>query len=92
LRDASGSNEVYALIEYGSDLITGGLFQMSGATPIDQLARWNGGSWSEFGGGAGNAGTAYFTDMIEFNGDLIVAGRFTSMGGQAVNHIARWDD
>lgn len=70
------------------DLVAGGDFTMLGdGTPMSRLARWNGSSWSQLGGGVDNAVEALLPLP---NGELLVAGWFTSAGGVPANRIARW--
>jgi hypothetical protein len=78
---------VYALVVFGSDLIVGGSFNsVNGGTPASKIAKWNGATWSAFGGGIN--GTVY--DLEVLNGVLYAAGAFDSAGGVPANKIAKW--
>jgi hypothetical protein len=87
-------NSVLALIEYGGELIVGGLFATAGGETVNHLARWSDSSWQPIvtGGQAGVGGdNAWVFALAEYNGYLIVGGRFATAGGQTVSNIARWD-
>ncbi|HEX5053745.1 MAG TPA: hypothetical protein VFZ65_18340, partial [Planctomycetota bacterium] len=60
----------------------------AGGTPANNIARWNGSSWSPLG--TGISGSLVALAALP-TGDLVAAGWFTSAGGVAANGIARWD-
>lgn len=69
-------------------MIAGGLFETAGSATAQNVATWNGTSWSALaGGGCDDAVHA----LEIFNGDLIAGGDFINAGSQTVNHIASWD-
>jgi hypothetical protein len=70
------------------DLVAGGAFTAMDGFPSNNIARWNGASWSPLGSGASSYVMA-LTSMP--NGDLIAGGWFTTMGGIAASHVARWN-
>lgn len=71
----------------GSDLYAGGSFTAVGATSANNIAKWNGVSWSVLG--SGTNGTVY---AIAIDGsNIYVGGGFTSAGGVTVSNIAKWD-
>jgi hypothetical protein len=81
---------VASLIEYNGDLYAAGQFDSAGGVPVNNIARWDGTSWSAVGSGI--LGTSYtIDDMAVYNGALYAAGRFDSAGGNLVNSIAKWD-
>ncbi len=102
---------VYALASFDADgegpnapeLYAGGAFQHAGSPAfVDNLARWNGSSWSQVGGGAGfqSQGNSVMA-LCVFDEDaggpappaLFVGGNFTAVQGgtfPALN-VARWD-
>lgn len=66
----------------GDALYAFGTFTASGATPINRMAKWNGTSWEQWGGGANN--TVFNALPIAGapgSGDsLLVSGQFTAIG------------
>ena len=74
------NDHVFCLVEFGGDLIAGGLFTASGTTPALRVARWDGAQWRAMGGGF----NALVKDLAVFDGELYAAGSFT-------DHVARWD-
>ncbi|MBI1853230.1 MAG: hypothetical protein HYR85_23070, partial [Planctomycetes bacterium] len=75
----------------GLALYAGGTFTSSGGVAARGLARWNGSSWADVGGGVdGSVG-----DVVSFDDGsgpaLFVGGRFTSAGGVPARNIARWN-
>ena len=71
------------------DLVAGGWFASSGGgAPLNNIARWDGVTWSPLGSGVNSRVNALH---VRPNGDLVAGGFITSAGGVAANHIARWD-
>lgn len=70
------------------DLIVAGRFATVGGNPAQNIARWNGASWSALGAGVDDEVHAV---KVLSNGDLIVGGYFATAGGVTTNSIARWN-
>jgi trimeric autotransporter adhesin len=97
------SGFVYAIAASGSDLYVGGFFTQvcgnatcnSGNLPMNNIARWDGSSWSPLGSGLDGTVSA----IAVSGSDVYVGGDFTqvcgnlacSSGTLTVNGIARWD-
>jgi hypothetical protein len=77
----------FALLPNG-DLVAGGNFSSAGGVSANNIARWNGMSWSALGSGVTGIVSALTTLP---NGDLVAGGLFTSAGGVSANRIARWN-
>ncbi|MBI3844287.1 MAG: hypothetical protein HY292_06560 [Planctomycetes bacterium] len=80
----------------GPALFAGGLFSAAGGTPANNIAKWNGTSWSALGLGLTEDTTQnYARSLIVFDSGsgpaLFAAGWFRGAGDQLVNAIARWD-
>jgi len=77
----------------GDALYAFGTFTASGATPINRMAKWNGTSWEQWGGGAN--GTVF--NALAIAGDpgvgdaLILAGQFTAIGVDTRIRIAAFE-
>ncbi|MBL8752034.1 MAG: hypothetical protein JNK15_01930, partial [Planctomycetes bacterium] len=71
------------------DVIATGGFTTAGGVIANNIARWNGTSWSALGSGLGFISGSRVVAMP--NGDIIASGPFAIAGGVAVNWIARWD-
>ncbi len=75
----------------GPALFAGGSFTTMGGAPAQRLARWDGASWSEVGGGV----DAEVHDLELFDDGrglaLYAAGEFTAAGGLPASRVARWD-
>src|SRR5205823_3570675 len=84
-------NFVRAITISGSDVYVGGSFTTAGAVPANNIARWNGSSWSALGSGV--SGSSFpRVNAIAINGsDVYASGEFTTAGGVSANNIARWD-
>ncbi len=86
----STTTNVYALSNYNNELYVGGDFTNVGTLAVNRIAKWNGSSWSNVGGGVtGALGRVY--SMAQFNGKLIVGGNFVDAGGIQTNFIAAWN-
>jgi len=86
---------VYAIAVFddgdGPALFVGGDFSMAGATPVSNLARWDGMAWSNPGAGV-NAPVRALATYTESAGErLFVGGDFTVAGSINANRIARWN-
>jgi hypothetical protein len=78
----------------GGDLIVAGQFNNADGVLVNNVARWNGTSYSSLGGGVTNqlGGLCYVNAIaLLSNGDLIVGGSLTHAGGAPASNIARWD-
>ena len=95
---------VYAVGSFDADgpgpapasIYVGGLFNLAGSTPVKSLARWNGSSWDDVGGGvafSSSWGTVRaFATFDDGNGSaLYVGGAFSLAGGQSVSRVGRWN-
>lgn len=74
----------------GPALIAGGVFMNSGANPILRLARWNGLTWSQFGGGVDGEVVALAALDDALGSSLWVGGYFRTAGGVVSTGVARW--
>ncbi len=77
----------------GSILYVGGMFIKAGGIEANNIAAWDGTTWSPLG--TGITGTVLALVVIE-NGatvapGLYAGGDFTVTGGVAANNVARWD-
>ena len=80
---------VTALAVSGTDLYVGGLFTTCGGTPnCNNIAKWNGSSWSTLGTGVSSDVYA----LAVSGTDLYVGGGFTTCGGTSgCNRVAKWN-
>jgi hypothetical protein len=80
-------------------LYAGGFFQNAGGAPANTIAKWNGSSWSQVGGGVTGSQYLAIWSMTLFDDDgagpdlpaLIVGGSFSQAGGVGTHKIARWN-
>jgi hypothetical protein len=87
---------VYSLTPYRDDLIGIGVFTSVDGISARAIARWNGQTWSELGGGLGEVATTFGLQRIGLSSvvlgdDLFVSGLFSTAGNVQANNIARWD-
>ncbi|MEY2410612.1 MAG: trimeric autotransporter adhesin, partial [Verrucomicrobiota bacterium] len=79
---ADGSGNVYI----------GGGFTVAGEVIANNVAKWDGSSWSPLGSGIGNVGQSSEVHALAVSGsDLYVGGYFTTAGGSAATNIAKWN-
>ncbi len=78
---------VESLLVSGTNLYAGGIFTSAGGVAANNIAVWNGSTWSALGGGVnGNVGA------MTLNGtNLYVGGGFTDAGDVPANDIAVWN-
>jgi hypothetical protein len=88
-------NRVFALAVFddgtGPALYAGGNFTMAGGVTAPFIAKWNGATWSNVGGGVflDVHALAVFDDGT--GPALFVGGDLTSAGGAPAAHIAKWN-
>jgi len=70
------------------ELVVGGAFASLAGVTANNIARWDGTSWSAMGSGTDRS---VRTLAVAPNGDVVVGGYFTSAGGVAASSIARWN-
>lgn len=95
LGDDGVSGAIFSLAVFddgtGPALYASGFIDYAGGTPVNSIAKWDGGNWTALGSGLDNA--AY--DLLAFddgNGDALYAiGIFQNAGGMPANRIAKWD-
>ena len=78
---------VFVILERGSDLYVGGLFEFGGDVAVNNIAKWNGAAWTALGSGISGVPE----DMVFIGDDLYAAGWFDRAGNVDAQHIARWD-
>ncbi|MBL8761318.1 MAG: hypothetical protein JNL50_08460 [Phycisphaerae bacterium] len=96
---AGGDTTVWATTMWDPDgvgpqapvLVVAGEFLSFNGTPVNNIAVWNGASWSTLGDGVGGAGTWVTSLAALANGDLIAGGTFTNCGVTSTPYIARWN-
>lgn len=78
---------IYAMDFIGNDLYIGGQFSFAGSLAVNNIAKWNGTSWSTLGTGV----DGYVKSITHSGNDLYVSGVFQTAGGLTVNSIAKWN-
>jgi hypothetical protein len=80
---------------YNGQLLAGGYFDTIGGVAAQNVAAWNGATWSALGSGlkidTAQSDNFYMGSMAVYNGELYVAGQFDTAGGQPVHNVAKWD-
>jgi hypothetical protein len=75
------------LVHNGQLFVTGGFTHTAASfTEVNNIASWNGTSWSALGTGLRDAAIC----LHEFGGDVHVGGWFHKAGGKPAGHWARW--
>lgn len=68
-----------------------GDFLDAGGTRVNRIARWDGTSWSEVGGGLNDSAYKLLVVTTGSQSQLLVAGSFTEAGNQPAVGMARWN-
>jgi hypothetical protein len=91
-------NGVNALVfDISGNLYAGGNFTNAGGVPANNIAKWNGNTWSTLGAGISGVplysevNTEVNTLVFDSSGNLYVGGYFTNAGGVPANNIAKWN-
>ena len=80
-------NGVLALAWDGANLYAGGRFQAAGAVVANNIAKWDGTTWSPLGSGTNDVVRALAWD----GANLYAGGDFTLAGDAPADYVARWD-
>lgn len=94
LTDAGGtgiggsfSPAVNALVVYDGALYVGGNFTTAGNIAANNIARWDGSTWSALGAGA----DSWVYSLAVYDDTLVAGGFFTHVDGTPASHIASWN-
>jgi len=77
--------KVKAMKAFGGKLYVGGTFATAGGVTVNNIAKWDGTSWTAIGTGTNGEVNAFAV----LNGELYVGGDFTVANGVTVNHVAK---
>jgi hypothetical protein len=87
VRLGSGNGRVQALAVFRDKLIVGGAFTTAGGVACNNIASWDGSTWSPLGIGT----NAEVLALVVHDDALIVGGTFGSAGLTDANAVAQWD-
>ena len=75
------------------NVYAGGQFSTAGGINAENIARWNGETWSELGGGiqSGEKIKAAVISIVADGGNVYVGGNFQAAGGNPMGSIAKWN-
>ena len=87
-------------VDNNGNVYVGGKFNRAGGVTVNNIAKWNGTSWSALGSGLEKIdmsggypldnGACYAIDIAS-NGDVYAGGTFYNAGGVTANNIAKWN-
>lgn len=80
---------ISAMIVFNRELVLAGKFTSVDGVAVNNIAKWNGSTWSALGSGVTSGST--IADLAVVGSNLYAAGTFTSAGGLPASQIARWD-
>ncbi|HEY8449692.1 MAG TPA: hypothetical protein VIL95_04355, partial [Bacillota bacterium] len=90
LGDSSAIVEAVA-VDAAGRVYVGGLINLAGGLPVNNIAMWDGTRWHDMGGGVTPGPDGEVEALLVVGDDLYVGGRFSQAGGQSANAIARWN-
>jgi hypothetical protein len=81
------------MVVWQGDLYVVGDFTHAGGVEVSYVARWDGSTWSDVGGGVSmiGVGPTGLRGVDVHNGDLVIVGALDFAGGVEAINIARWD-
>lgn len=92
LTEGGSITRAYALAVSGNDLYAGGHFTKAGSVTVNHLARWDGSSWSDVGGGVtGGISGPMVHALTASGGNLYVGGIFLTAGTTTARNVACWN-
>ncbi len=84
-------DSVDGLHSAGNVLYAIGDFARSGSSPMDGVARWNGGAWEALGTNIMAVNDRRAAIGTSPDGRIFIGGYFESLRGRPTGHIAEWD-
>lgn len=78
---------VFVMLERGTDLYVGGIFEYAGDVAVNNIAKWNGTAWTALGAGV----EGLPEDLVFIGNELFVGGAFDRAGEVDALNIARWN-
>jgi trimeric autotransporter adhesin len=78
-----------ALAVLGTNVFAAGTFTTAGGVAANQIAKWDGNSWSSVGGSVVGSGTVLA--LTTMGNNLYAGGTFTNIGSVTASRIAKWD-
>ncbi|MFA5670164.1 MAG: T9SS type A sorting domain-containing protein [Balneolaceae bacterium] len=81
------NGNVSAITKVGSKLYVAGNFSQAGGNTANNIAVWDGSSWSALGSGTNNT----INEIAEINSEIYAVGKFTTAGGNAASRMAKWN-
>ena len=91
INDLFGGAAIQALTVYDGDLIAGGTFIEALDAVGNNIARWDGDSWSPIGSGLEDSLNLGVNALGVYENELIVGGDFNLAGGIPAHNLARWN-
>jgi hypothetical protein len=84
---------VWDMVVWQGDLYVVGDFTHAGGGQVFYVARWDGSTWSDVGGGVSmiDGGPTGLRGVDVHDGDLVIVGCMDFAGGVEATNIARWD-
>jgi hypothetical protein len=87
------TDDVWGMVVWQGALYVVGSFTHAGDSEVSYVARWDGSTWSDVGGGVSviDGGPTGLRGVDVHNGELVIVGAFDFAGGVDAINIARWD-
>jgi len=75
------------------EIYVAGMFRSAGGVVANNIARWDGSSWSALGSGVGDPSNYDQISALALSdtGELFVGGSFSKAGGVSAYNLAKWD-
>ena len=81
------NSDVYALAYSNGCLYAGGYFDAAGGSPANNIAKWDGTTWSPLGSGLNGPPSGL---AVDGSGNLYAGGAFDAAGGNNAACVAKW--
>ncbi|WP_201987257.1 FG-GAP-like repeat-containing protein [Hymenobacter rubidus] len=75
-------------VDANGNVYVGGSFSAAGNVSANNIAKWNGTTWSAMGSGIDGFVSAL---AVDGSGNVYAGGTFTTAGGVAANNVAKWN-
>jgi hypothetical protein len=89
---SGGLGSVASITVSGSKVFVGGNFNTAGIVSANNIAKWDGSTWSAMGSGITPIAGTLVSALASFGNDVFAGGSFTSAGDKTSNYFGIWDN
>ncbi|HEX7414837.1 MAG TPA: T9SS type A sorting domain-containing protein [Bacteroidia bacterium] len=82
---------VHSICAYNGSLYAGGMFDQADGASMNNMAKWNGSTWSSIGDVGTSMGSDVVSALCVYGGQLFVGGGFATCGSLPTGNLGIWN-